>query len=254
MKGPESARLLKLGTGVVDVISDVITESEWAETVLEEFNTTPQQLGSETARAEVSETSVIRLQSLNNNERSQEGSWFWWRGWKVDSSFMVDFTNYMRKLMIKWKPTKSKTMDPRIFALMKEKEENKENPETVLKMISFFSQVFVKYLYIKTHFLQIEAGTVMNILKGNHSLNNQQFTQEVKLTKELSRSCHQKTPTHGHGKSAVNPKVSNPTLEVSKLIATFPPAAHRYKLSCQTQTIKTKVIQVRTMRVKIQGN
>ena len=226
VKDTESARLLKLGTGVLDVISDVITESECVESVLVEFDTAPQQLGSETARAEVIEASVIRLQSLNNNERSQEGSWFWWRGWKVDSNFMVDFTNYMRKLMIKWKPTKSKTMDPRIFALMKEKEENKENPKTVLKMISFFSQVFVKYLYIKTHFLQLEAGTVLNILKENHSLNNQQFTQEMKLTKELTRSCHQKNPTHGHGKSTVNPTVSNPTLEVSKLIETFPPAAH----------------------------
>ena len=88
--------------------------------------------------------------------------WFMWRDWKVDQEFIKGFADYMTNLVKKHKLPETSRMDPRIAALLKEKETSTEKPEIVQKVITFFAEVYVKYLYINQNFYTIPCGQMSN--------------------------------------------------------------------------------------------
>ena len=52
-------------------------------------------------------------------QESGEG-WFLWRDWRVDGRFIQGFSDYMKKIVIKWNLPRNSKIDPRVQALLKE--------------------------------------------------------------------------------------------------------------------------------------
>merc|ERR1719186_837790 len=104
---------------------------------------------------------------------------FSWRNWRVDGNFIVGFSDYMKILVRKWNLPKNSNIDPRIQALLKEKEAVSENPDTIQKIIAFFAEVFVKVLYITFNFPTLKMDNLIDILAKHYTLENQQFATQT---------------------------------------------------------------------------
>jgi len=126
---------------------------------------------------------MMRQDSRFRSESDFGDGWFMWRDWKVDQEFIKGFADYMTNLVKKHKLPQTSRMDPRIAALLKEKEisTDKQQP-TVQKVITFFAEVYVKYLYINQNFFSIMTPPkVMNILRQHFALDNAQFSSQIVL-------------------------------------------------------------------------
>ena len=53
---------------------------------------------------------------------------------------------------------------------MKEREVNSD--AGLQKIIDFFAEVFVKYLYMKQNFVHLSVENIINILRQNYTLDN----------------------------------------------------------------------------------
>ena len=122
--------------------------------------------------------------------------WFHWRDWKVDYKFMVGFSEYTDKLVNKHNPQDPK-IDNRISALTKERKENTENPATTKKIITFFAEVYVKYLYIRMNFQHLPVNKVLDILRAKYTLENNQFAEQIRIVIQQLESSGPKVVIRG---------------------------------------------------------
>ena len=108
-------------------------------------------------------------------ERMSGRGWFMWRGWRINANFIGKFSD----------------LDPRIVALMKEKDESVDE-ENILKKIHFFAEVFVKYIFTSTHYPNLSMDRLMNILQKHHNTENLQFGIQVHF---LVQQQYESTPS-----------------------------------------------------------
>ena len=105
--------------------------------------------------------------------------WFTWRDWRVHPDFLEQFEKHIEELVEKNKHrVRSLPFDLRISALLIEKEFN-HTPQ-LQKTIDFFSEVFIKYLYMKSKYKILPDATIINILRTNYVLDNAQFANQIK--------------------------------------------------------------------------
>ena len=84
-------------------------------------------------------------------------------------------------------------VDERIAALLLEK---KFFPSDALqKIIDFFAEVFVKYLYMKSNFSHLEIEVIIDILRNNYTLDNTQFAAEIRLVLQQQKQVQAPKPT-----------------------------------------------------------
>ena len=111
--------------------------------------------------------------------------WFTWRDWKVNQVFINNFDRHILSLVNKHQASLSQTnrIDPRIAALLKEKELLDPNAVqlrmSLQKIIDFFAEVFVKYLYMRTNWPNLMNAMILDILRQNSHLDNQSFAQQI---------------------------------------------------------------------------
>ena len=100
--------------------------------------------------------------------------WFMWREWKVAKDFMDGFNKHIEGLVDKHGRENlqhnTNRVDVRIAALLKERETNSD--AGLQKIIDFFAEVFVKYLYMKQNFVHLSVENIINILRQNYTLDN----------------------------------------------------------------------------------
>ena len=83
-------------------------------------------------------------------------------------------------------------VDERIAALLLEK---KFFPsDSLQKIIDFFAEVFVKYLYMKSNFSHLEIEVIIDILRNNYTLDNTQFAAEIRLVLQQQKQVQAPKP------------------------------------------------------------
>merc|ERR1719427_1150771 len=130
------------------------------------------------------EVAAINVESRAGAPDHGDG-WFTWRDWKVNQDFISRFERHILSLVNKHHASLSQTnrIDPRIAALLKEKELLDPNAVQdrmrLQKSIDFFAEVFVKYLYMKTNWPNLMNAMILDILRQNSHLDNQSFAQQI---------------------------------------------------------------------------
>jgi len=104
--------------------------------------------------------------------------WFQWKDWRVDEPFINGFSSYMTTLVTKWRHQLQPEMDPKISALLKEREAGGSKPEVMQKIIIFFAEVFVKFLFIKSNFPSVSMDRLVDVLRRFHTMDNTKFSDE----------------------------------------------------------------------------
>ena len=104
--------------------------------------------------------------------------WFQWKDWRVDEPFITGFNSYMTTLVNKWRHQLQPEMDPKISALLKEREVGGSKPEVMQKIIVFFAEVFVKFLFVRSNFHSVSMDRLVDVLRRFHTMDNTQFSEE----------------------------------------------------------------------------
>ena len=115
--------------------------------------------------------------------------WFIWRAWRVNPTFMDNFNKHIEKLVEKHRAAierEQSRVDNRIAALLKEKEINSD--PGLQRIIDFFAEVFVKYLYMKTNFTALKVEQIINILRQFYSLENTEFASQIRIVMQQQQS------------------------------------------------------------------
>ena len=146
------------------------------------------------------ERNGVLINQMEQAETPSSGEgWFLWRDWTVNASFLEKYTNFIDKLVEKHKvriSQASSKIDPRISALICEKERNANNPH-IMKTNDFFAEVFVKYLYLTTNFKDLNIQSIINIVRANYKLDNIDFAKAVRVNgnlKTVPRSATMQLP------------------------------------------------------------
>ena len=103
--------------------------------------------------------------------------WFQWKDWRVDDPFISGFASYMQTLVTKWRHQLQPEMDPKISALLNEREAEGNKPEVMQKII-FFAEVFVKFLFIRSNFPAVSMERLVEVLRRFHAMDNTKFSNE----------------------------------------------------------------------------
>ena len=113
--------------------------------------------------------------------------WFLWKDWRVDEPFIEGFSSYMTTLVTKWRHQLQPGMDPKIGALLKEREVGGSlvKTETTKKTIVFFAQVFVKFLFTRSRFPSVPMDRVLDVLRRFHMMDNTEFSEECSPGKSV---------------------------------------------------------------------
>ena len=115
--------------------------------------------------------------------------WFIWRAWRVNQPFMDNFNKHIERLVDKHREAIQREqikVDIRIAALLKEKENN--NDPGLQRIIDFFAEVFVKYLYMKTNFTALTMEQIINILRQFYSLENTEFASQIRVVMQQQQT------------------------------------------------------------------
>ena len=104
--------------------------------------------------------------------------WFQWKDWRVDDPFINGFSSYMQTLVTKWRHQLQPEMDSKISALLKERESGGSRPEVMQKIIVFFAEVFVKFLFIRSNFPAVSMDSLIDVLRRFHAMDNTKFSLE----------------------------------------------------------------------------
>ena len=126
--------------------------------------------------------------------------WFIWRAWRVNQPFMDNFNKHIERLVDKHKAAierEQSRVDNRIAALVKEKEVNRD--PGLQRIIDFFAEVFVKYLYVKTKFAALKVEQIIDILRQFYSLENTEFASQIRIVMQQQQTFlqHQPQPPEG---------------------------------------------------------
>ena len=119
--------------------------------------------------------------------------WFIWRAWRVNQPFMDNFNKHIERLVDKHRAAierEQSRVDNRIAALLKEKELNSD--PGLQRIIDFFAEVFVKYLYMKTNFAALKVEQIINILRQFYSLENTEFASQIRVVMQQQQTLLQK--------------------------------------------------------------
>jgi len=197
---------------------------------------------SETRSWKIDNSGLGRIRTDNaarDAVEENDDSWFWWRGWMINEQFMKDFINSMKKLVVKWTPTKNKVVDSRIFALTKEWEEKKESPEKVEKVISFFSEVFVKFVYMKSEFPNYGFKKLLRMLKMFHGFNSAQLKKKLQVIKSKEEGFQEEiTETQSKSNQVVEMGCLEQTEESVPGLPSPPPSAHNTVLTIPHNSVE----------------
>ena len=117
------------------------------------------------------------LPDVGSFEKHGRG-WFQWKDWRVDEPFINGFSSYMTTLVTKWRHQLQPEMDPKISALLKEREVGGSKPEVMQKIIVFFAEVFVKFLFIKSNFSTVSMDKLVDVLRRFHTEDNTKFSED----------------------------------------------------------------------------
>ena len=121
------------------------------------------------------------LEESEATEQEEDGKgWFQWKDWRVDEPFLKGFSSYMTMLETKWRDQLQPGLDPKISALLKEKESGGSKPETIQKIVIFFAEVFLKFLFIRDNFPAVPMERVVGVLHRFHKMDNTKFSDECK--------------------------------------------------------------------------
>ena len=115
--------------------------------------------------------------------------WFIWRAWRVNQPFMDNFNKHIERLVDKHRVAierEQSRVDNRIAALLKEKEINSD--PGLQRIIDFFAEVFVKYLYMKTNFAALKVEQIINILRQFYSLENTEFASQIRIVMQQQQT------------------------------------------------------------------
>ena len=121
--------------------------------------------------------------------------WFIWRAWRVNQPFMDNFNKHIERLVDKHRAAierEQSRVDNRIAALLKEKEINSD--PGLQRIIDFFAEVFVKYLYMKTNFAALKVEQIIDILRQFYSLENTEFASQIRIVMQQQQTFLQQQP------------------------------------------------------------
>ena len=139
----------------------------------------------------------------NQLENRHGEGWFMWRDWRVEERFMENFNKHIEKLVDKHRAAierERSRVDNRIAALLKEKEINGD--PGLQRIIDFFAEVFVKYLYMKTNFSNLSVDQIINTLRVSFSQENTEFAHSIKLVMQQQQQQQQESSQHPGGQRA----------------------------------------------------
>ena len=71
-------------------------------------------------KSEMAGDADVTLEEATEEEYGK--AWFLWKDWRVDEPFIEGFSSYMTTLVTKWRHQLQPGMDPKIGALLKERE------------------------------------------------------------------------------------------------------------------------------------
>ena len=115
--------------------------------------------------------------------------WFIWRAWRVNQPFMDNFNKHIERLVDKHRAAierEQSRVDNRIAALLKEKEINSD--PGLQRIIDFFAEVFVKYLYMKTNFAALKVEQIIDILRQFYALENTEFASQIRVVMQQQQT------------------------------------------------------------------
>ena len=127
----------------------------------------------------------VTLEEREEEEKEDEHGrgWFRWKDWRVDEPFIKGFSSYMATLVKKWRHQLQPGMNPEVAALLKEKDFAK--PGVMHKIIVFFAEVFVKFLFTRSNFPAVPMDRVLDVLHSFHKMGNTEFSEECKPGKSV---------------------------------------------------------------------
>merc|ERR1719447_1093519 len=180
--------------------------------------------------------------------------WFQWKDWRVDEPFIAGFASYMQTLVTKWRHQLQPDMDPKISALLREREVGGSKPEVMQKIIVFFAEVFVKYLFIRSNFPDLSIDRLLDILRRFYSMDNTMFSNECNPGQRvhLLLSPPQEKPTENNGRRTITVVRPADMTEQAKVAALakqnltpvtasgtrFAPAPPAHQSSCTTKYVR----------------
>ena len=181
--------------------------------------------------------------------------WFQWKDWRVDDPFISGFSSYMTMLVTKWRHQLQPEMDPKISALLKEREVGRSKPEVMQKIIVFFAEVFVKFLFIRSNFPSVSMDRLVDVLRRFHMMDNTKFSDECNPGQSVHAllSPPQEKVTDGAGGrrtiTVVRPADMTEQVKVAALAkqnltpvtasgTRFAPAPPAHQSSCTTKSVR----------------
>ena len=108
---------------------------------------------------------------------------------------MDNFNKHIERLVDKHRAAierEQSRVDNRIAALLKEKEINSD--PGLQRIIDFFAEVFVKYLYMKTNFAALKVEQIIDILRQFYSLENTEFASQIRIVMQQQQTFLQQQP------------------------------------------------------------
>jgi len=202
------AALIKYGTGITtdeELINQAITTAFTEDMDAADKRRYPRNKTASTGRY-CFKRNGERSSKSGRRKGSKEvgsGKYFLWRDWRIDGSFLQNFSDYLQRIVSKWSThTKLKEESKMLEALLKENEEN-VNGVSTSKSIHFFRDVFMKYLYIKSKFPNRSMDQMVEELKNHHALNVRESSADnpslaLKEKEDVQRNASRKeTQSYG---------------------------------------------------------